>query len=242
MSIRVGVQQTSPCTLPPRGARRARGRRCLLKCWRCAVHLGTSLFCGGLFCMHPRVGARPAFDGLELALIWQLAAIARACHEGPLPSPCATCLDLKSDRMQWAANEERSSCTLCGQTFTWLRRRHHCRACGGLFCDSCSPENAMILPPRFGCGSVAQRVCIGCRQCLPEVAEGVRRTHYDILGVERHATVAQVSVAHSLVPALCLLTLRATRARSSSTPSGSGRSTLRPRVLRRPRTMTSGSP
>ena len=37
----------------------------------------------------------------------------------------------------WLADSESDSCMKCTLKFTFSRRRHHCRACGLLFCSSC---------------------------------------------------------------------------------------------------------
>ncbi|RHY08494.1 hypothetical protein DYB36_001442 [Aphanomyces astaci] len=36
-------------------------------------------------------------------------------------------------------------CSACGESFNIFRRRHHCRACGGIFCHSCSPYAAEAI-------------------------------------------------------------------------------------------------
>jgi len=38
----------------------------------------------------------------------------------------------------WDNDQSQSQCPLCGRKFTFLWRRHHCRYCGTLVCDSCS--------------------------------------------------------------------------------------------------------
>ena len=40
----------------------------------------------------------------------------------------------------WVDDSTRTSCIACSKTFTLLRRRHHCRQCGEVFCGSCAPE------------------------------------------------------------------------------------------------------
>lgn len=42
----------------------------------------------------------------------------------------------------WMSDKESSLCLLCGYSFSFFQRRHHCRFCGGLFCDACSKNRA----------------------------------------------------------------------------------------------------
>ncbi|KAL6054570.1 GTP-binding protein Rheb isoform 1 [Balamuthia mandrillaris] len=37
----------------------------------------------------------------------------------------------------WVPDKERKACSTCAVSFTLLRRRHHCRKCGGLYCRRC---------------------------------------------------------------------------------------------------------
>eukprot|EP01113_Clastostelium_recurvatum_P024294 TRINITY_DN2900_c0_g1_i5.p2 TRINITY_DN2900_c0_g1~~TRINITY_DN2900_c0_g1_i5.p2 ORF type:complete len:129 (-),score=18.87 TRINITY_DN2900_c0_g1_i5:293-679(-) len=51
-------------------------------------------------------------------------------------------------------------CMGCEAAFTFFRRRHHCRKCGQVFCDSCS-NHYVKLPATFGF-ITPQRVCCSC--------------------------------------------------------------------------------
>ena len=46
---------------------------------------------------------------------------------------------------QWRDDSEVDQCGMCFKEFNIGRRRHHCRNCGGIFCDKCS-DNKMKLP------------------------------------------------------------------------------------------------
>ena len=46
---------------------------------------------------------------------------------------------------EWQEDDASSQCMLCARNFHFLRRRHHCRACGILVCDSCSRQR-MPMP------------------------------------------------------------------------------------------------
>ncbi|UYV83503.1 ZFYVE28 [Cordylochernes scorpioides] len=59
----------------------------------------------------------------------------------------------------WVPDTESDHCMACGAIFTLLRRRHHCRHCGRLFCARCS-SNSIPLP-RFGQHKPV-RVCDEC--------------------------------------------------------------------------------
>eukprot|EP00049_Salpingoeca_infusionum_P025915 m.22581 g.22581 ORF g.22581 m.22581 type:complete len:1649 (+) comp8401_c0_seq2:477-5423(+) len=38
----------------------------------------------------------------------------------------------------WVPDDDRAQCPSCNSRFSFLRRRHHCRGCGEVFCDDCS--------------------------------------------------------------------------------------------------------
>lgn len=39
---------------------------------------------------------------------------------------------------QWEQDENVINCKLCVKDFSVARRKHHCRRCGGIFCNECS--------------------------------------------------------------------------------------------------------
>jgi len=61
----------------------------------------------------------------------------------------------------WTKDSEATECKLCKKEFNIARRKHHCRNCGGIFCDSCS-DNKMKLPS----SSKPLRVCDTCYTLL----------------------------------------------------------------------------
>ena len=63
------------------------------------------------------------------------------------------------------ADEAAPSCPACRSSFGFFLRRHHCRLCGGVFCDSCSKARVPI-PRYFKAGEGPQRVCERCRTSL----------------------------------------------------------------------------
>jgi len=52
-----------------------------------------------------------------------------------------------------------STCTKCATSFGFLTRKHHCRACGGTYCDSCSNKTQAL--PEYGLVDPV-RVCDAC--------------------------------------------------------------------------------
>ncbi|KAK0396274.1 hypothetical protein QR680_001651 [Steinernema hermaphroditum] len=47
--------------------------------------------------------------------------------------------------VRWVPDSDCEQCTACGSPFTIVRRRHHCRNCGRIFCSRCS-ANSLCLP------------------------------------------------------------------------------------------------
>uniref|UniRef100_UPI00358F55FB LOW QUALITY PROTEIN: lateral signaling target protein 2 homolog n=1 Tax=Myxine glutinosa TaxID=7769 RepID=UPI00358F55FB len=60
---------------------------------------------------------------------------------------------------EWVPDEECNECAACCSPFTVIRRKHHCRNCGKIFCSRCSPHSAPL--PRYG-QSRPVRVCTHC--------------------------------------------------------------------------------
>lgn len=63
------------------------------------------------------------------------------------------------DGVGWIINEDITGCMVCAQSFGFFRWPHHCRCCGNLVCNSCSPEVVVIFELKE-MGPV--RVCIQC--------------------------------------------------------------------------------
>ncbi|KAL4660992.1 lateral signaling target protein 2-like [Arapaima gigas] len=63
------------------------------------------------------------------------------------------------DLPDWVPDEACSCCTTCKAPFTVIRRKHHCRSCGKIFCSRCSSHSAPL--PRYGQVKPV-RVCTHC--------------------------------------------------------------------------------
>eukprot|EP01041_Mallomonas_annulata_P011037 gene11037-23069_t len=72
---------------------------------------------------------------------------------------------------RWVPDQEVSNCSRCSSLFDWTNRRHHCRHCGNIFCDKCSPIKAM-LPMEYGQRD-PQRVCIRCASTIAPLQESL---------------------------------------------------------------------
>lgn len=62
----------------------------------------------------------------------------------------------------WLPDDFVDACMSCRIPFTLIRRRHHCRNCGKIFCARCSSNSVPL--PRFG-HTKAVRVCNSCFVC-----------------------------------------------------------------------------
>ena len=80
-------------------------------------------------------------------------------------SPPAVPIVLPPRRDHWKSDTNSPSCGSCGSTFWILRRRHHCRVCGDVFCRPCSSV-LMRLDSHCQLNSMGylSRVCSTCCQ------------------------------------------------------------------------------
>lgn len=68
---------------------------------------------------------------------------------------------LEADPPKWLPDSASSTCMLCNVRFHPIMcSRHHCRFCGGLFCNDCT-KGRSLLPEKFRTGE-PQRVCDVC--------------------------------------------------------------------------------
>ena len=49
---------------------------------------------------------------------------------------------------RWQPDSEVNECPICKRPFTWMFRRHHCRKCGRVVCNDCSPHR-ITIPRQF---------------------------------------------------------------------------------------------
>ena len=72
---------------------------------------------------------------------------------------CGNGLTLAAVATTWMSDNEALACVRCQNPFTFSRRRHHCRRCGGVFCAECSAQKLPLLQ----LGHIkAVRVCTAC--------------------------------------------------------------------------------
>lgn len=63
------------------------------------------------------------------------------------------------DSVIWVPDDRARECADCKQRFTQFRRKHHCRACGQVFCRDCTKQKTRL--PQFGY-LTPERVCDHC--------------------------------------------------------------------------------
>ncbi|XP_018407902.1 PREDICTED: lateral signaling target protein 2 homolog isoform X2 [Nanorana parkeri] len=87
---------------------------------------------------------------------------------------CSVCQNLKQQASraplvtpEWVPDSASTQCMSCCAPFTLLRRRHHCRSCGKIFCSRCSGYSS-LLPHIDNAQPV--RVCSHCYHvhCSPQ--------------------------------------------------------------------------
>lgn len=66
---------------------------------------------------------------------------------------------------RWVDDSQISNCQKCLKEFSVARRKHHCRACGGIFCHSCSDHSMMLAS-----SAKPVRVCDQCFGMLSKKA------------------------------------------------------------------------
>lgn len=65
----------------------------------------------------------------------------------------------------WVPDAMAPHCFGCSNQFTVIRRRHHCRACGGVFCNKCSSHSIPL--PQFELNDPV-RVCNRCHLLIDQ--------------------------------------------------------------------------
>lgn len=75
------------------------------------------------------------------------AMSSRRRPKGKATAPC--------ERSTWVPDGDANDCGSCGRNFSIFVRKHHCRACGDIFCQNCSNET-------WEYGGERVRVCEEC--------------------------------------------------------------------------------
>jgi serine/threonine protein kinase len=68
---------------------------------------------------------------------------------------------------EWETDRDVNRCRTCQRDFSLLRRRHHCRNCGRVFCHDCSDKVCPIPDSTY---RAAERVCNECYANLVEAS------------------------------------------------------------------------
>lgn len=63
---------------------------------------------------------------------------------------------------EWLPDHETNNCMSCDSLFTLIKRRHHCRSCGKIFCADCCRHKAKLLY----LDNKEARVCRNCRTLI----------------------------------------------------------------------------
>mgnify|MGYP000889266654 CR=1 FL=1 len=84
---------------------------------------------------------------------------------------------------EWLPDHETDSCMSCDSLFTLIRRRHHCRSCGKIFCGDCCRQKAKLLY----LDNKEARVCNQCHDLI----------EYTLLNTDRNVRSTFVPVIPS---------------------------------------------
>ncbi|KAI8720892.1 hypothetical protein NCS52_00535400 [Fusarium sp. LHS14.1] len=66
----------------------------------------------------------------------------------PLPRSSRPSISSEPPRPRWQPDNEVTYCPICRTQFSFFVRKHHCRKCGRVVCNSCSPHR-IIIPYQY---------------------------------------------------------------------------------------------
>lgn len=97
---------------------------------------------------------------------------------------------------QWMDDQKANACLKCGVKFTIVRRRHHCRACGKVYCSTCCEESV----PLAYLNNQEARVCITCYNVLslPLINPNTLTNYHHVANVGSGTNINEV--CHSSSP------------------------------------------
>ena len=74
------------------------------------------------------------------------------------------------DQANWISNSKASHCFYCYAEFKLLRRRHHCRKCGKVFCSS-HVHNKSVA-------GITEKICVDCEKDYDQYIKNKQQTPY----------------------------------------------------------------
>ncbi|XP_006889916.1 PREDICTED: zinc finger FYVE domain-containing protein 16 [Elephantulus edwardii] len=89
------------------------------------------------------------------------SSFATANEESLSEVPCKEGLVLGQKQPPWVPDSEAPNCMNCQVKFTFTKRRHHCRACGKVFCGVCCNRKCKLQYLEK-----EARVCVGCYETI----------------------------------------------------------------------------
>lgn len=75
---------------------------------------------------------------------------------------------IRQEPPTWVPDSDVTHCSSCVETFTLLKRKHHCRYCGKIFCQNCTGKTAVLT---FTKTRSPVRVCDSCHSQYTSLLE-----------------------------------------------------------------------
>lgn len=97
----------------------------------------------------------------------------------------------------WTKDDDQKCCSGCKETFTFTRRRHHCRTCGRIYCNPCSNY---FLPVQFNDFKEKIRVCRSCHHLLKPVYDEYKSRNKIIVNESEANTETEAPSPSSAIP------------------------------------------
>eukprot|EP00795_Rhopilema_esculentum_P013553 gene13553-4441_t len=112
-----------------------------------------------------RVGYSTTKEIVAVAFETVMAAVIRLGNKEVLPATTEGSENVFSQKLftlekrRWMKDEEVHLCPLCNNKFSQIRRKHHCRQCGRIFCSKCCDSKVSLSQLGY---DEPQRVCESC--------------------------------------------------------------------------------
>ena len=106
------------------------------------------------------LATREAISPLASTLPCGPLAVVALSHRDVRSVACGSGFTLATVASEWMRDKDAVTCMRCGVPFgQFLCWRHHCRRCGGVFCDACTPRRIPLLKLGY---IKPVRVCAPC--------------------------------------------------------------------------------